>query len=167
METARENVAVVRHALSHLHKLYEDGQHGVSEPVDFGPWFGSLSNDVVFYVPCATAPAADDPAALQPPWNVIGREHHGLDAVKTAFATDQEDIRDWQVQHAPQYFADGDRVVVLHTERYAIARSGGEQVPWTHSAMVFDVRHGKIVRYTHIADMSGHVSAHAAAPAGA
>lgn len=165
-----DNLSVLTKALSHLTKRYEETERGLKEysPIEWQPFFDSLADDVEFEVPCSVAPPEGDPAWNSPPWNVIGRVHRGKQALIKAFAADQEDVRNWEVKQPMQYFIDAtsNRIVVLHTERYTVKRADDAVVPWTHTAMVFDFRDGKIVRYRHIADLSAHVAAHASRPVG-
>ncbi|PXY24881.1 hypothetical protein BAY59_22745 [Prauserella coralliicola] len=152
-----DNIEIVRRACAHLQRRYEERVKGIPyTPIDFRPLYDLLDEDVVFEVPCTYVPEGGVDERT-PPFNVVGKEHKGKRAFIEAFENDQSDNENWEVRKPLEYFANGDRVVVLHSERYEQA---GVPVPWSESAMVFDLKDGKIVRYTHIADMSGHIAAY-------
>lgn len=158
-----DNVAALTRGLVYLEKRHAEQAAGVTDytPVDFQTFYDLLADDVIFEVPTTIQPPAEEaarpPAERTPPWNVIGCVHHGKDALIAAFGTDQSDIDTWEVQRPLEYLTDGGgKVAVLLSERYL---KMGQPVPWSNSVMLFEFRDGKIIRYTHIADMSGHFGA--------
>lgn len=149
-----DNLTLVKRALTHFDKKWEEQEQGITDaPIDYGAWFDSLAEDIEFEVPCATEPPDDDYLR----GTYIGRVHRGKQTViKIFIAADDERVASWQIERPLEYFANGDRVVALGAERWAIKETGVE-VPYIQFAMVFDCRNGKIVRYTHIMDCSKYV----------
>lgn len=158
-----DNVAALTRGLVYLEKRHAEQAAGVTDytPVDFQTFYDLLADDVEFEVATTTQPPAEEavkpPSERAAPWNVIGCVHRGKESLIAAFSTDQSDIETWEVQHPLVYLTDGgDTVAVLLSERYL---KMGQPVPWSKSVMLFEFSDGKIIRYTHIADMSGHFGA--------
>lgn len=149
-----DNLALVKRALTHFDKKWEEQQRGISDaPIDYRPWFDSLADDIEFEVPCATKPPEED--YLRGAY--IGRVHRGKHNVINIFKTaDVERVANWEIERPLEYFVNGDRVVALGAERWAIKETGAD-VPFIQFAMVFDCRNGEIVRYVHIMDCSKYV----------
>lgn len=153
--------AIVRRALTPYDTRHAETAAGVFEAPDFSPLFAALSEDAVLDIPCTSAPDDDDPRRSQPPWDLIGRQHRGIPAIRAAVEGDQDDIDGWEIQRPLEYFTRGSRVVALLSERYAV-RTSTKPVPWSEAAMVVDVRDQAIVRIQVIVDCSGHITAHEA-----
>lgn len=158
--TSSESENIVRRALSPYENRHAETAAGSFGIPDFSPLYEALAADAVLEIPSTSAPGEDDPRRTQPPWDLIGRSHRGIEAIRAAIEGDQEDVAGWEIQRPLEYFSSGDRVVVLLSERYSV-RSSTTQVPWSEVAMVFDVRDGEIVRFQVIVDCSGHIAAHA------
>lgn len=142
-----DNIAVAKKALTHLSKRFEEQRRGAVEytPFDYAPWFSCLADNVIMRVPCP------------PGTPVFESEFQGKQALIDLF-TNEDPVENLEMSRPLEYFARGDRVVVLGAEKYTLKKQRVTIGP-LEFAMVFDFDDGLITRYVHIEDMSEYVAA--------
>jgi ethanolamine utilization protein EutQ len=119
-----------------LRQIYEPLARGES---DLGPFFDALADDVEFRTPVGTV--------------------HGRQAVIDYFEADAAALEVDPFVRPLEYYADGNRVVVLGDETFRVRQSGAtHRAEW---AWVHDVRDGLITRITAIQHL-GPVAEHEA-----
>ena len=134
------NVVLAKKALSHLNLPHEE-RFAESGPGGFSPFFDSLAEDVVFWVPCSP----DTPR--------YGEPARGRQEVIDLFLSDPEFFEGINSERPAEFIACEDgRVLVLFAMNYKIKKTG--KIHLGEIALVMDFRDGKITRMYEYQDMS-------------
>lgn len=146
--SADDNIALAKKAWSHLiNRTYGEDPRDRSNDEEVGGLFEFLDDDVVwkFSVPVDTP--------------IYGGEFHGKEALKELRKGDHGSLDVGGLDGPPEFFGNGNRVVMLMTENYTI-RKNGVKVSHKECAIVMDFDDGRITRVVVIQDQSEWNAAH-------